>query len=473
MNCLLVNEYLLDYLEGGMEPATKKDVEAHLAECSACREELQRWRCVEAQVGRGIETLVANERPGRSVTAILRAAPNLKAKRPRRLLGLVAAGVAAILILSPLFVPFSARVLASTPVIGGYFATAIAESGLAVAYQAGLVTELNQSVSDQGMTLSVIGAYADATQTTVMFSISGEKERMKQLWEEMPRTREQVSLRDSLGREYAAGHSSRSGYFDEETGQYHVFLETSALPFYVGRLKLRVSMQGQAIRTDWSTSFPVQRVSDRLVKELQVDREFTTADGYPVRVEKLVFSPSRTVLHYSMQRPDTTEMAFPRWSVLADGQPLASLGGGGGGGSSRYTGTAAFFPTNAHELTLRFDGMMGSYVLDWRLQMESGASVQWHDIVFTLRDARVENGGALVHAQMESGFIKIHDPVLELGNGTKVTGKVLDFEPDADGGGGVYELHFPGVADLSQATMIIDRAQGILPDPWSTTVRRP
>ncbi|MGE5654125.1 MAG: DUF4179 domain-containing protein [Bacillota bacterium] len=471
MNCTVAQASLLDYRAESLDQGTRQELEAHLAECPVCRAELERWRSVERWVGQGIGKMVAGQSPERPAAQILRSVADLTRNRQRRALAMIAAAVAVMLILSPLFVPLSARVLASTPLVGGYFATAIAESGLAVDYQAGLVTELNQSVTDGQLTLTVMGAYADATQTTVLFTISGEQERMKQLWDDLSGTREQVSLRDSLGREYT-GHSSRSGHFDQATGQYHIVMETNALPFYVGHLKLHMQMLGQTVSADWKISFPVQRVSDRLVKELQVNRSFTTTDGVPVTIAKLVFSPSRTVLHYSMQQPDAPDFGLPQWSLIADGQILTPLGGGGGSRGEGFTGTAAFFPTSAKELAIRYEGLMGSYPLNWRLAMQPGASTRWHEIIFTIDEVKSGNGETRVRASMKGGFIKF-DPVLQQHDGTIINGKVMDFKPSATEDGGVFEMVFSASSDLTQATMTIDRGHGLLPDPWSITITRP
>lgn len=469
MNCRQTEERLLDYLEGSLDPVARQEFEAHLVQCPYCRTELDRWRSAQKRIGEGVEALVRDQRPGRSVSEILCSGGLAKRKQPRRLLGLVAAGIAGLVLLSPLFLPLSARVLASTPLIGGYFNKAIAESGLTVAYQAGLVTELDQSTTDGELTLTVTGAYADAMQTTVMYTISGDRERMQHLWDNLMESSEKVSLRDSFGREYIL-HSSRTGYFDEASGQYHTILTTNALPFYVGRLKLGVQMRGEAANADWEIGFPVQRVSDRLVSEVQVNQMLTTAEGVTIQIDKLVFSPSRTVLHYTMQRPASPDYRFPQWSIVADGQVLTPLGGGSRGVD--YSGTAAFFPTGAKELTLRYEGMMGPHALDWQLELKPGVSAAWRDIVFTIGEIKIGDDEARVWAGMQGGFIKF-DPALRLQDGTRVNGKVVGYEPTATGDGGALEMTFPTSVDPSQAILIIDYGHGLLPDHWTTTITRP
>lgn len=477
---------MLDYLNGAMAGDRRADLEDHLAACPECRAEMAKWRQLSGRVAGYLSPERASEAawPSAAVSVadiLSRGRREVTRDRRRGAFGrrltirLGAAALVTLLLASPFFSPYSARALAKVPGVGALFSTVAIEKGLAVAYQAGLVDELDRSVTAQGLTFSVVGAYADSTQTAVICVLKGDRGLMDKLWDELGQAgRLDLTLSDSLGHVYRS--ASWSAEYDAEAGEQRILWQTSPLPFYVGHLKARLTIGGGSVSGDWEVSFPIQRISEEMTTEVPIDRSFTAADGTPIHLDKLVFSPSRTVLHYHFERPveEEPKVETPEWTLLADGEPLARLGGGGGGGGPAggtftFTGTAAFMPTKAREITIRFNGFSGGYQLGWKLPLQAGAKATWEGFTFEISRAAVEDGKTVVEGVIKGGSMKF-DGVLVTADGREIMGSVQSFVPDAEGKGGTYTLAFGEPVDLAGTTLWIERGHGTKPDSWSTTV---
>jgi hypothetical protein len=468
------------------------ELEDHLAGCPRCRGELARWQGLSDRLSGYLSPRGVSAAPPRSVGEILsrpvrRAPVDDRVAFGRRVVfgrrpafRLAAAALAAVLLGSPFFSPYPARVLAQVPGVGDLFSAVAIERGLAVAYQAGLVDELDRSVTVDGLTFTVVGAYADSTQTAVIGRLKGPIPRMESLWADLAKAghRWELVLTDSFGREYRRGSSSVD--FDAKAGEQHILLQTDPLPFYVGHLRIRMALQTASLSGDWQVSFPVQRVSDRMTREVTVDQTFTSAEGVPIHLDKLVFAPSRTVLHYDfVLASDGPELKMPDWSLLADGRPLARLGGGGGGGGGpagglvKMTGTAAFEPTKAGEINIRFEGFSGGYQLGWKLPLREGSRAGSEGFTFQIDRLTAEDGKNVITGVVKGGGIKLDGLALLTADGQVVPVEVRSYLLNEDGKSGVYTLVAAGPADPAGATLEIARGYGTKPDSWSTVVEVP
>lgn len=90
---------------------------------------------------------------------------------PRSLTKVATVAIVLVLIFSLLQIPIVARAFASVPVLGKPYKEFLERTGLDVAYQAGLINELNKTATDRGVTLRVLGAFSDVTQTVIYYTI--------------------------------------------------------------------------------------------------------------------------------------------------------------------------------------------------------------------------------------------------------------------------------------------------------------
>ena len=218
---------------------------------------------------------------------------NLTTRPQRRKLGLwlptAAAAAILALLVSSLTIPMVAWALAQTPLLGGTYARFLEGTGLDVAYQAGLVKELNRVVVHEGLEVVIVAAYRDANQTVVVHQISsGDSQLLEHIWEDssdlMPRFVFPRGWSGSSTMQYIAEENVIYGISHIDPGSWGIFGE-------------KLTMQIPSL--DLTLTFPVQSVAANLSSRVLVK---TTAEfhGITLRVDDVVFSPSSTRVNYTI-----------------------------------------------------------------------------------------------------------------------------------------------------------------------------
>jgi len=108
MNCEELHPRLLDFVDGDMPPQQKADVRAHLAECPACRAEVDQLRAGARAVRAAVEQLAPRQRYLTAERLERLMAARRRHRRPVRLLTfqrlVAAAAIAAIVATAPFLV---------------------------------------------------------------------------------------------------------------------------------------------------------------------------------------------------------------------------------------------------------------------------------------------------------------------------------------------------------------------------------
>lgn len=313
-------------------------------------------------VKRWLEPALTVASPDHTIPEIL---SNARRQRKRPSLALVAAIVLGMLLLSSLRLPMLAQALASLPLIGDGYERFLQGSGMDIAYQAGFVQELGSQVTEAGVTLTVIAACSDTTQTAVMFSLQPASDgSMTQVWQAISNGELQVTTTpQQIG--------SYSLQLDQKADAVYGLLKTAPAGWMGRRMDLVVELK--SFPSKWQLDFPVMRLNSRLVETVPINQQLTY-DGYQITVESLVFAPTQTVLHYNMRGGNLPEggsatgkvppadavserVLHSNWELkLSDGTVLPVLGGGLSTQGQNSQGEIDFMPTAERSLALWFLG---------------------------------------------------------------------------------------------------------------------
>ena len=197
----------------------------------------------------------------------------------------------------------------------------LAGTGMDLAYQAGLVNELNRSVTKDDVTLTVVSAYSDATQVLIAFQYSSpDPNRIEQLWEDSS------SLFPEL--HSSKSYSGNMQYIAEEGIIYGLLNSEPYFWSLFGRsLTLSVPTLGMEV------DFPLQTIPSSLNERVKVNKG-VTFDGLKLTVDEVVFSPSAIQVAYSFNNIDRRPTETKHWNITLrtpDNQEFNSLGGHSGG----------------------------------------------------------------------------------------------------------------------------------------------
>ena len=272
--------------------------------------------------------------------------------RPRRHRGAswlpaVAAVLVFGLVASSFAIPAVAWALAQTPLLGSTYAKFVEGTGLDLAYQAGLVKELNRTVAHGDFELLIVTAYRDANQTVVVHQLtSKDPALLAKEWESshdlMPRF---VFPRGWSG-------SSTMQYIEEENMIYGI---SHIDPDSWGIWGQKLTMQIPAL--DLTVTFPVQSVASSMSETVSV-KKTVEYQGITIRVDDVVFSPSATRLNYTIINPGSqgasTILNRLNWALKAeDGTRIANLSGGL---TNSRDGHVNFMPTYSRNLEILLTG---------------------------------------------------------------------------------------------------------------------
>jgi len=301
-----------------------------------------------------------DEKPGERARDFI---PQHRGKKRGRWFALAAASILLFMLATSLMIPAVARAIGDIPVLGESYTSFLTGTGMDIAYQSGLVNELNSSETKGDFTLTVIAAYADATQTVVMYQISStDPDRLKSYWEN-PGMPEVNKVRGYLS---GGGGSGSMQYIEEENiifGMYHL-PPPSWNPF--GQ-KLKI----EARALDISVVFPVQTIPTELNETVAVNESFEY-EGVKFVIDSVTFSPSATQVSYRVTG-DQLAPADKNWlweMQNVAGTELTRLSGS----LSNGKGILNFLPTNSPEVIILFKGYQSAHPASDTLLLERGSS---------------------------------------------------------------------------------------------------
>jgi len=313
--------------------------------------------------------------PGRTARQILSAAR--KRRRKRLINSGIAAAACLLLAFASLNMPAVARAISSVPLIGEAYLSFIKGSGLDIAYQAGFVTELGSQDHRYDITLTVLGAYADPTETTVMFTLtSADKNLIRQVWDGTyaPWAESRPENLELWPRLKGAGSGSSTLQLDEAEGVIYGLVSADNHRCFLGLgrsevLQIAAKPYGEPV---WQVRFPVQAVSSRHIDTVQVNKTFSYGD-MEVTLNEIAFSPAQTVLKYTVKGG---RGAMCNWSVKTPkGAELMPLGGTFGSHGSGYKGVSRFSPTDERSLVINFLGQSEFVAEHFALPLKVGVAV--------------------------------------------------------------------------------------------------
>lgn len=276
--------------------------------------------------------------PPVGVAEIVAASPARRRWRSWSRQQIAAAGIILILALS-FFVPPLARVIAAIPVLGSGYTRILSEGGLDVAYQAGLVTELNRSVTKDGVTLTAVSAYSDRLITTYVLKLTHAEDT----WAYWQSTLKRFGMQgEEKGTAFASGWSGYFEYDAEEDAIYYLASKQTSLPWWT-RLKVFYRSGDEINNMDFELklAIPVQKVSDW--DTVKVNKELTGG----AMLKSVTFTPARTQINYDGRG------RIPVWGILLpNGSELLQKG------SNLWSRepSAVFPATTEQELTIVLKG---------------------------------------------------------------------------------------------------------------------
>lgn len=156
-------------------------------------------------------------------------------------------------------IPVLARALSSVPLLGGAYLSFVREAGLDIAYQAGLVTELNRTDTRAGITLTVVASCSDSSGTAAFFTLSPAGGVESEAWISavndgfVPRVRlEGIGKGGSIEGWVASSSTTYDEYENQFFGvaRWHPYSK-----WWAGKAQLTITAEEGL---EWQVSFPVQ-----------------------------------------------------------------------------------------------------------------------------------------------------------------------------------------------------------------------
>lgn len=316
---------------------------------------------VHAALGKALN----EERPGKRARDMV--LPRRRPGRGRSRLALIAAGLFFCLLVAGLTVPAVARALGNVPWLGDGYLRFLTGTGMDIAYQAGLVNELNSSDTHDGITFTVLSAYADAAQTVIMFQFSGDPAKLEELWIQPSSIYPEFTKKFSLFPDLSGCGTMQ---LVPEQGLIYGIWSGDSLP----RRILGHKFHAEIKTLELSVSFPIQAISSKLNRHIQIDERFDRG-GVQFIFEEAIFAPGTTQITYRTHaagtKPEDKVARFFEWALMAeDGTEYCSISGS----LSNGKGALNFLPIDSDELTLLFKGYSIGYVHQDVLPLAAGSS---------------------------------------------------------------------------------------------------
>lgn len=242
-------------------------------------------------------------------------------------LGGAAAASTVALVLSWTF-PRWAGAAADLPLVGPVITRFIlAGAGLQWAYDMGLIGEPVAEVTQNGITVRILGVVADARRTTVLYQVLGAPSTVGR--GRQPRVPVHATITAQMS-EFTPPEETPLGYLGT--------VSTLPLEAEAAELEVRFDVGAETI----TLTVPASRTeTDRFSREVAVNRALEY-DGVRITVEAVIYTPAETIVRY---REEVTEsFDFPvQWDgdvhcnyLEAGGQRYRQSGSGGGLNSVSY-----------------------------------------------------------------------------------------------------------------------------------------
>jgi hypothetical protein len=234
---------------------------------------------------------------------------------------------------SAYYSPTAANALSNIPFIGSIFEM-VGDSGLKDVHELGLATEVNQTVSNQGISFTVKDVIYDGSRLSI-----GYLQESKHGIEEITGGIELYVDGEPLN----AGGGMAGQHIDENqyAGTYSV-VPNKALPKSFD-LEMKIYQVGEQ-RGEWFFEFPVTKVDG--VKTL-MPMETAEHNNTSVTVKQAILSPSGTKLLIETKNEQMLDRDFPYFQLSTDkGEVLKSLSFSGGGDKNIMNYEALYEPLN-------------------------------------------------------------------------------------------------------------------------------
>ncbi|KAI7254936.1 hypothetical protein KC345_g11205, partial [Hortaea werneckii] len=212
-------------------------------------------------------------------------------------------------------------VLASAPVYAAihynWDGLLSSRSGIQAALEQNLGQQLEQTLSHDGVTLTLHTAIVDENRTVILYTLDAQERSDKELWNV-----ENMSLKNAGGTVSGKGFNYQE--WDEENGQYNGYFESDWTP---GQDTVKVTLTAEAVK-----AFSSQQ------KDLPVDSGSTAVQSFPVgdggirSIAVQPFAPSQDKLLLSsavtFDQPEAKEWASPQINAFTGGVQVKRMGEG-------------------------------------------------------------------------------------------------------------------------------------------------
>ncbi|HHY34453.1 MAG TPA: DUF4179 domain-containing protein [Firmicutes bacterium] len=373
-------------------------------------------------------------RPKRSVLEILsdKDVPHSIPARTRivRAGAALVACLALIVSVASFKIPALAEALASVPILGAGYTALLQQWHLDVAYQLGLIAQLDKKDTREGITLRVISACSDPTQTVIVFSVTGETEEAKAILTEewvqsggddvapvqgqsgkgtLPPEPSDAEKQPLLDFKVLNGGKPLEPCFrvhnlspvrDGETGYSGSRSSISSIlgsitvgpvdrTFWGETLTLVMTCRDKPGVT-WKADFPVRVFPDTSVKKIAIGREMVSGD-MRVRADYITLAPTQTVIECTVSSASGEHTPLPPEKLLFPSHP--------------WTIQTSDGKVLHHHFALGKPSQTGAWIYRWFFEPVSGGSFS---VFFqptrtedTLADLKPEKGAKVTVAGVE------------------------------------------------------------------------
>ncbi|HHY34505.1 MAG TPA: DUF4179 domain-containing protein [Firmicutes bacterium] len=281
-------------------------------------------------------------------------------------------------------IPLVARAFSSIPAVGKAYQDFLEWAGLDVAYQAGVINEIRKTITQSGITVEVIGAICDGTQTVVYYTVgpsdsSGASSVDEQL--------DGLMLTSKL---YGGGWKDEgiASYFYPVDGRYFCVIREKPVSWIARLLGAKLTLMVQAVRpTDelpglygvsrnispvytWKVSFPVQTITGE-AETIKIGKTIISGND-KFTLTEIVFAPTQTILRFEIEAlsedisapfRDPGTNRWPRLGdcfslVTSDGKSIPYYGNNLSNESDKRKCEAYFWPTTRRDISVLFKELL-------------------------------------------------------------------------------------------------------------------
>ncbi|HHX28968.1 MAG TPA: DUF4179 domain-containing protein [Firmicutes bacterium] len=348
----------------------------------------------------------------------------------------------ACVVVTLLRVPSVNRAFASVPLLGDAYTSFLKQVNLDAAYQAGLLTRLDRTVTKDGLILTVIDAGVDGDEIVVSYSISpasAAEEDPDSIWARVARgeillvvgvgghgtTASLETPNEESNRVYGMVRANKpKGFWSLFGARITLSLEANEREPYFDPPFEQGAWKAGRLLYSWEISVPVRAVEVEptvvpINKELIAGKDIIVLD-------RLILTPWRTVIQYTVRnaQPGITPNK-QYWQLLgdclsvgtSDGRPVRLIGGPapeGWGFEEVGHGEAQFEPVAGRDFAIMFKTPWGESTT-LRLPLEEKATISCFEGEGALKVEAVKNleGGLEVTLRLESE-LRLQDAGVQL-----------------------------------------------------------